>query len=123
MLSPVRFRAASQNVERGAEIGSACTIVELPRNFFSPIFPPDPTSEICKIWKHYDYPRFLDPLLPMLQWGICQGDKSSKFWILKIFSVLFGPIIYFWRIPSESPRMERIKSPLLSPFRWERKSS
>ena len=34
-LRPVRFGAATTNVERGAEMGSACTIVELPRNFFA----------------------------------------------------------------------------------------
>ena len=78
MQRPVRFGAAPVNVERGAEIGSTCTIVELPRKFFSPVFCTDPTSEIGKIWKHYDYPRFLDPLLPVLQWGICQWDKSSN---------------------------------------------
>ena len=69
MLRTNFFRAASQNVDRGAEIGSARTIGQLPRKDFSPIFPPDPTSEIGKIWKHYDYPRLADPVFPMLQWG------------------------------------------------------
>ena len=69
MQSPVRFRTASQDVERGAESGSARTIGELPPKKFSPVFPPDPTSEIGKIWKHYEFPRFSDPVLPVLQWG------------------------------------------------------
>ena len=73
-----RFRTAPLSVERGAEMGSARTIGELPRENFPPIFPPDPTSEIGKIWKHYEFPRFSDPVLPVLQWGNCWSLKSTN---------------------------------------------
>ena len=93
MLRPNFFRAASQNVERGAAIGSTSTIVELPPKVFPPIFPPDPTSEIGKIWKHYDYPRLADPVFPMLQWGNCWSRKSSNSGFWECFSVFRPPII------------------------------
>ena len=68
-------------------MGSTCTIVELPRDSFSTIFPPDPTPEIGKIQKHYDYPRFWKPVVPVSQGGNCWTGKS--FWDLgKIFGFL-----------------------------------
>ena len=94
MQRPVRFGAATTNVERGAGMGSARTIGQLPHERFSQIFPPDPTSEIGKIRKHYDYPRLADAVIPMLQWGYCWSLKSSELWIFqKIFSVFDSPII------------------------------
>ena len=69
-------------------------------------FPPDPTSEIGKIWKHYDYPRLADPVFPVLQWGNCQSRKSSEFWIFGNLLCLPPSYNYCWSLPSESPRIE-----------------
>ena len=105
MLRLIRFGAATTNDERGAGRGSARTIGPRARKIFSPIFPPDPTSEIGKIWKHYDYPRLADPVFPVLQWGNCQSRKSSEFWIFRNFLCLPPSYNYCWRIPPESPRI------------------
>ena len=86
-------------------MGSARTMGPLPRKRISPIFPPDPTSEIGKIWKHYDYPRLADPVFPVLQWGNCQSLKSSEFWISRNLLCRRLSYNYCWRIPPESPRI------------------
>ena len=76
MLRTIRFRAASENVEPGAEIGPRCTIGELATKVFSHFFPPDPTLENCKVQKHYRFPRFWNPVYPCVAGGVLLGGKT-----------------------------------------------